>query len=74
MDCPRCGTENDLTEQYCIYCSWPFLAGWSICSSCNQTLKNKSDCKECHREDAWTSNSLDNWYRIDPYSHPDQAE
>lgn len=74
MDCPRCGAENDTTEQYCIYCSWPFGAGWTICPNCNQTLKGTSECDECGHEDAWTSASLDDWYKVDPYGHPDQVD
>ena len=62
MLCPRCASKNAITEQFCVYCKWEFLSGWTLCEVCNQTLKGDEVCEDCHDNDGWTSNNLNDWH------------
>jgi transposase-like protein len=61
MDCPRCGSDNDIGEEFCIYCKWEFFSGWTICSTCNQTVKDGKECSACENRDDWIDDSSDDW-------------
>jgi|TARA_R110000822_G_scaffold8322_5_gene32894 transcription initiation factor TFIIIB Brf1 subunit/transcription initiation factor TFIIB len=56
-DCPRCGSERELENDYCAWCGWGFNSGWIVCESCGMTIKNPVEgCGECsgnYQEDPW---------------------
>jgi uncharacterized membrane protein YvbJ len=68
MTCPRCGEHNASDELFCLYCQWAFSDKWSLCPTCNATLKGTDICDTCHEHVDWTSNSLDDWYGSNKYN------
>jgi transcription initiation factor TFIIIB Brf1 subunit/transcription initiation factor TFIIB len=48
MDCPRCGSERELHNDYCAWCGWGFNSGWTVCGNCGLTIKDPDEgCDEC---------------------------